>query len=108
MKAGQSKTKGPAPPAKPSFGTLYWFRLGCGVAGGVASFLAFPPTPTMDAASNGMLLAVIVYLATYYVARYLFYRKIGREYVTKLYSTGIGGYIMLFLFTWILLFTLLS
>jgi len=57
---------------------------------------------------NGVLIGVVFYLASYYAARYLWFRKLGREYLGKMYSTGIGGYAMIFLFTWILLFTLRS
>jgi len=56
--------------------------------------------------SNGLLLGVLVYLASYYLARYTWFRQMERELVSKVYSTGIGGYVMLFLFVWILLFTL--
>lgn len=57
---------------------------------------------------NGILVGVLFYLATYYIARYLWFRKVDSQHVTKLYTTGIGGYVMLFLFVWILLFTLFS
>lgn len=57
---------------------------------------------------NGMLVAIIFYLASYYLARYLWFRELDRNDVGKIYSTGIGGFILVFLFTWILLFTLAS
>ncbi|HYB75718.1 MAG TPA: hypothetical protein VEC08_02045 [Nitrososphaerales archaeon] len=57
---------------------------------------------------NGMLVAIIFYLASYYLARYLWFRELNRDDVSKIYSTGIGGFVLVFLFTWILLFTLAS
>lgn len=52
-------------------------------------------------------MGVIVYFVSYYVARYGLYRSIERKDYGKLYSTGIGVFAMIFLFTWILLYTLL-
>jgi len=57
---------------------------------------------------NGVLVAVIFYLASYYLARYIWFRELNRDDVGKIYSTGIGGFVLVFLFTWILLFTLAS
>jgi len=78
-------------------------RIGMGVLGGLAAYRIFG----LDYIS-GLLVGLIFYLASYYLARYLWFRKLEREYVGKIYSTGIGGYILVFLFTWILLFTLVS
>ena len=73
------------------------------------AYALFSHTPVdMNNTTNGILVAVIVYLLTYYLARYAWYRKLSTEYLSKLYTTGIGGYIMLFVFTWILLFTVSS
>ena len=57
---------------------------------------------------NGVLVGIIFYLASYYLARYIWFRQLNRDDVGKIYSTGIGGFILVFLFTWILLFTLAS
>jgi hypothetical protein len=54
-----------------------------------------------------LLIGVIFYLASYYLARYIWFRDLGHEYLGKIYSTGVGGYVLTFLFTWILLFTLM-
>jgi hypothetical protein len=103
-----SQAKQPAQPP-PSFAKLYWMRIGTGVLAGVLAFVFFSQTPVnFDDTSNGILLGVIVYLLTYYAARYVWFRRVSTEYFSKLYTTGIGGYIMLFIFTWILLFTAFS
>ena len=59
----------------------------------------------VDSLWNGLTIGLGFYLVSYYVARYAMYRKLGREYFSKFYSTGIGIFILIFLFTWILLFT---
>lgn len=73
-------------------------------AGGLAEYVL--KIPGLDY-SYGILVGLFVYLLTYYAARYGWYRKIEAAKIGKLYSTGVGSYVMLFLFTWILLATLL-
>ncbi|MDV3292673.1 MAG: hypothetical protein LYZ70_00195 [Nitrososphaerales archaeon] len=87
------------------FDKLYWLRIGSGVAAGVVAYFVFR-LPGLDF-SYGILVGLFVFLLTYYIAKYGWYRKLEAAKLTKLYSTGIGSYVMLFLFTWILLLTLL-
>lgn len=56
--------------------------------------------------ASGISIGIIFYLLSYYLARFAWYRSLGREGQGKVYSTGIGGFIMIFLFTWMLFFTL--
>ena len=78
-------------------------RIGLAVLGGLTAYRVFGTDYL-----NGLLVGIIFYLASYYLARYLWFRDLDRADVGKIYSTGIGGYIMVFLFTWILIFTLVS
>ena len=71
--------------------------------GGLTAERVFAPGDYVD----GLLIGVIFYLASYYLARYIWFRDLGHEYLGKIYSTGVGGYVLTFLFTWILLFTLM-
>jgi hypothetical protein len=89
--------------ASSPFDKLYWLRVAFGAAAGLLANWAF--SPTLDY-TDGILVAVIVYLGSYYLARYGWYRKLDRKDFGKIYTTGIGVFIMLFIFTWILLFTL--
>jgi len=73
------------------------------VLGGLAAYQVFGTDYL-----NGMLVGIIFYLGSYYLARYIWFRELDRDDVGKIYSTGIGGFILVFLFTWILLFTLAS
>jgi hypothetical protein len=73
-----------------------------GVLGGLAADKVFVPGDYVD----GLLVGVIFYLISYYIARYLWFRELARENLGKIYSTGIGSYVLTFLFTWILLVTL--
>jgi hypothetical protein len=85
----------------PSFDKLYWSRLGLAA---LAGFLAEVIVGT-DYAS-GISLGILFYLISYYGARFTWYKGLPREGQGKIYTTGIGGYLLVFLFTWILFFTL--
>jgi hypothetical protein len=74
------------------------------VAGALAYFVS--RLDAVDSLWNGITVGLGFYLISYYTARYGFYRKTGREYLSKFYTTGIGGFALVFLFTWILSFTL--
>jgi hypothetical protein len=74
------------------------------VLGGVAADRVFAPGDYVD----GLLIGVIFYLASYYIARYVWFKELARENLGKLYTTALGGYVLTFLFTWILLFTILA
>ncbi len=86
------------------FDKLYWFRIGFGVVAGVLADVV-SGLDTANALWNGMTVGIAFYLLTYYAARYVLYRGLGKEHFSKMYTTGVGSFIMAFLFTWILLFT---
>ena len=54
---------------------------------------------------NGISLGILVYLISYYLARYVWFKGVDRQFQSKIYTTGLAVYIGLFVFTWILLFT---
>lgn len=86
--------------AMAGFEKLYWSRFGFGILGGYAAEKVFG-TDLL----NGISLMILFYLFTFYIARYGLYRKVAKENVTKLYTTGIGTYVIVFLWFWVLFFT---
>ncbi len=82
---------------------LYWVRISLGVVAGIVSDFVF----RADYA-NAISVAILIYLASYYVARYLWFKKVAPSEASKIYTTGLFGFVMLFIFSWILLFTLVS
>jgi len=56
--------------------------------------------------ASGISIGIAFYLVSYYLARFTWYRGLGREGQGKVYTTGIGSFVMVFLFAWILFFTL--
>jgi hypothetical protein len=89
------------PQPLPSFDKLYWSRLGLAA---LAGFLAEVIVGT-DYAS-GISIGILFYLISYYAARFTWYKGLERKGQGKIYTTGLGGFLMVFLFTWILFFTL--
>ena len=83
------------------FDKLYWMRVGFGILFGVAAEYVFK----LDY-FDGILLGILGYLTSYYVARFVFFKTVDKKNVSKLYTAGIGAYVMMFIFTWLLLFTL--
>ena len=85
----------------PSFDKLYWSRIGLAAVAGVLAEV-FAGTDW----TSGVSVGILFYLVSYYVARFTWYKGLGRAGQGKIYTTGYGGFIMIFLFTWILFFTL--
>jgi len=87
------------------FDKLYWLRIACGIGAGVLAEYVW--TIPVVGWANAAAVGVLVYLVTFYGARYGWYRKLEPSKLGKVYTTGVGSYVMLFIFTWILLATLL-
>jgi hypothetical protein len=88
----------PQPPV--AFDKLYWLRIG------LAAFSGFVAEVVGSDIYSGISLGIAVYLISYYAARFAWFKGIDKMALGKVYSTGWGGYIMVFLFTWILFFTI--
>jgi len=56
--------------------------------------------------ASGISIGIAFYLVSYYLARFTWYKGLGREGQGKIYTTAIGSFVMVFLFSWILFFTL--
>lgn len=83
------------------FDKLFWLRAGLGAVTGVLAQFIFGGDYY-----NGVVLGLLVYLLTYYFARYVWGKNVTRQEMAKLYTSGIGTFVMLYLFFWFLLFTL--
>ncbi len=85
---------------------LAWARVGLGALAGVLAgafnFLTLTPANPNQQAYYGLYLAVIVYLLSYYLAKYWLVPGIPARDKNKLITQGIGSFIMMFLFVWIL------
>jgi hypothetical protein len=90
---------------------LAWIRVGLGAASGaISGIFGFTGTnpPNVDPNTYyGIYIAIFVYIASYYLAKYPMGLGIMQKDRTKMVTQGIGSFIMVFLFTWILYNTLL-
>lgn len=90
---------------------LAWIRVGLGAAAGIASglagFVGLNPPITNPNTYYGFYVAFFVYIASYYLAKYPLGLGIMQKDRTKMVTQGIGSYIMMFLFFWILYNTVL-
>ena len=78
---------------------VYWIRVALGIISGVlAGFLGFDSDNS--AAAQGILIPIVVYLFTFYVLRLKF--KDSAMSPKQIFIKGIGSFIMLFLFSWVL------
>jgi len=98
---------------------IFWFRVGLGAAGGSASELLFGCKVVISGSgagscvggavpdySTGILLALFLFISSYYLLRLTIGKKFPKEEQGRIYMTGVGSFVMLFLFSWVLLYTL--
>lgn len=79
---------------------IFWVRAGLAAVTGLTTDLVFGGDYV-----SGLLFGVVVFMASYYLVRALWGSEIKPDQNSKLYTTAIGSYIMIFLFFWILSFT---
>ena len=51
-------------------------------------------------------MGILMYLVSYYVPLLTWYKGQSKEVQGKVYTTGVGTFVLVFLFSWILLFTM--
>jgi hypothetical protein len=80
---------------------IYWVRVVLGAATGTLA-----ATVAGNDYMTGILFALVVFLASYYAFRFVWGANFSKGEQGKIYTTGIGSYVMLFLFFWLFLFTI--
>ena len=85
---------------------LFWIRVGLAILSGLVAGTQF--TASNPRAFMGIFIAISTYMFSLLLARNLFQDKIAKNEWYKLFTAGLGSFIMLFLFTWILYNTLLG
>lgn len=103
--AKNSKSVPDAVNSKPVFNLIFWFRALLGLFTGTFSgILGF--TSVSESANLGLFFAITMYLFSIALVRNFYSTKINKDERWKLFTTGIGTFIGLFLFFWILYDTL--
>jgi hypothetical protein len=85
--------------------------VGFGALSGVISGIFFPPSVSNGVivpnpnALYGFYIAAFIFIGTYYIAKYYVLKGISQKDRNKLVTQGIGSFIMMFIFVWIVLTT---
>jgi hypothetical protein len=80
---------------------IFWIRIGFGVlAGIVAGALGYIGANPL--AFRGVGIAFMLYFVSYMVARFSIGKSLPPGDARKVVTTGMGGYVFMFLFIWIL------
>ncbi len=85
---------------------VFWLRVVMGISTGL--ILGILTISVGFSGSNGVLFAFLMYIASYYIARATVSAELPPKDARKLITAGLGSFIMLFLFTWILINTLFT
>jgi hypothetical protein len=85
---------------------VFWVRASMGVISG--AILGFVTHFTGLSGTNGILFAMLMYILSYYIARFTAGTEIPQKDTRKLVTSGLGSFILLFLFVWILITTLFT
>ncbi|MGQ9624334.1 MAG: hypothetical protein ACUVT9_03070 [Candidatus Bathycorpusculaceae bacterium] len=86
---------------------IYWLRLGLGIVAAVVctGYAMVDTRATISVFMNGMVIAMIIYLMSYYPIKNRFINKV--EKPQKLLTMGIGIYFISWLVFWILLYSII-
>jgi hypothetical protein len=79
---------------------IYWSRVGFGIVAAImCTILGF------NLLLNGMTIAILVYIVTYYILKALFMTRV--EKLSKVFTMGIGAYFLSWIVAWVLLLTVM-
>jgi len=82
---------------------IYWTRVGLGVVAALISTLLNVIISDINL-FNGLTMALLIYVITYYVYKPLFLTKV--EKPQKIFTTGIFAYFLTWIVAWTILFTM--
>jgi hypothetical protein len=87
--------------------TLYWARLSLGIVAAVIStaITLILGERGLNTFLNGLTIALLVYLVTYYIFKARFWTKVEKQ--SKIMTMGIGIYFFTWIVFWILLYSLI-
>jgi len=83
---------------------IYWTRVLLGVVAAIISTLVSSILMDINL-FNGLSIALLVYIVTYYVYKPLFLAKV--EKPQKIFTTGVFAYFLTWIVAWTLLYTML-
>lgn len=88
---------------------LAWYRVGLGaisgVVAGLLNLVTLVPGEINPNAYYGIYIGILVYIGSYYLAKYILLQGINPKDKNKLVTQGIGSFTIMFIFCWILFST---
>ena len=88
---------------------LFWMRIAFALIGGAIATFAFDSIEDSEEKRwTSIIFMIVLFVATCVIAKYGIKTNFSRADRKKLVTTGIGSYIFLYLFAWILSYTLLN
>ncbi len=85
---------------------VFWMRAAVGALTGL--FLGLLTVFAGLSGENGIFIGMLTYILTYYWARFTVSAQIPPKEARKIVTTGLGSFIMLVLFIWILVNTIFT
>ncbi|MCY3854412.1 MAG: hypothetical protein OXF28_02130 [Thaumarchaeota archaeon] len=85
---------------------LFWIRVCMASIGGLMATLLFEPVEGEERRWLSILLLLVIFIISIIIAK-LFKIQFPKSEQKKLITTGIGSYVFIYLFVWILTYTLL-
>ena len=83
---------------------VFWFRVLMGIAAGVITASLGFSGP--EAPFRGITILMFMYVVSYYLAKFVVAPQMPKEQSRKWATAGIGSFIIIFFWTWILITTL--
>lgn len=91
---------------KNPIGTLFWMRVGLGVLAGIIATILGGPIDSSYRSYVGFGIMIILFIVSYGIAKAMRI-PLPTSDKKKLITTGIGSYFFIFIFSWILVNTLM-
>ncbi|MFQ6010762.1 MAG: hypothetical protein ACE5KG_01145 [Nitrososphaerales archaeon] len=97
---------------------VYWFRVLMGIAAGALTASLIGPASVGEVSGSagavtssevvfrGITTLMFMYVVSYYLAKFVVAPQMPKEQTRKWATAGIGSFIIIFFFTWILITTL--
>ena len=78
------------------------FGAAAGILAGLLNFITLQPPTLNPNAYYGVYIGILVYIGSFYFAKYSWVKGINPKDKNKLITQGIGSYVIMFIFSWIM------
>ena len=86
---------------------LFWLRVGLAVIAGIVATFLFEPVEGEERRWSSIIFMIAIFIVTIFIAKGM-NLQLPKSDRKKLVTTGIGSYIFIYLFMWILTYTIVN